>query len=220
MVKRYDLKKINWDEYDTENPFIKWYASLFKRNAAKMDDKGNIMLEPMASKRFAIGIDEDGITPLFGIPDEEREAVLSIPWSNAAFVRNHKERDWIILASNKFNDKDMKIKLWFPAIEGLLAGWENRNLTPQQEEFKNDILDPVRLIMVSIEFRKGKPHKTGGEILHLPLTLKGFNDKSNSKVLKTNDVKSVEKKAISNSSVVQKIENKSDKNSFLEFKKK
>ncbi len=168
-----NIKDVHWEDFDIDLPFIRWYAAYHSRGAAKFEGN-NLIMGPLASKRFSIGADEEG-NPVFGIPDEEKSMFLEIPWTGAAFIRKHKGHDWIVFATTTLHDKSFSMKLWFPTMPGVLAGWERAGLSVEQELASDETQDPVRLILVDVVFKKGQPYYTpGNELLHLPLTLKNF----------------------------------------------
>ena len=164
------------DHYAIEHPFLRWYSSYWKMNGARYAERatpgggapaGDIFMGEMAARRFSIGADDD-LVPSLGVAGEDIEALMSLKWTGAAFLRRVQRRDWIALScpdarmENGGAAVEVPIRLWLPATLGLLDGWIGAQ--PQ----------PTTLRIVEIDIRKGVPQPRGGPPLGiLPLSLKG-----------------------------------------------
>jgi hypothetical protein len=168
--KRRRSSRLSPDQFDVDSPFLQWYASYWKRNAAHCISKdigGDLIMGPLASRRFSIGLD-DGNMPLLGIADDEAHAVMSIPWSQAAFLRGVQDRDWVVLfcsdsrITGSGTPEPVSLRLWLPTMSGLLDGW----LASEPK--------PTMLKVIEASIAKGKPTEKGGASLALlPLAFKG-----------------------------------------------
>jgi hypothetical protein len=164
------------DHYAVEHPFLQWYSSYWKLSGARYVERsttpgagfsGDIFMGEMAARRFSIGADDD-LVPALGIVSEDVEAVMSLQWTSAAFLRRVQRRDWVALScpdarmENGGAMAEAPIRLWLPTTLGLLDGWIGAQ--PQ----------PTMLRLVEMEVRKGVPTPRGGPALGLlPLSLKG-----------------------------------------------
>jgi len=173
------------DQFALDHPFLRWYAAYHKRKAARCVG-ADLFLGELAARRFSIGVDDDKM-PLFGIAEDDVEAVTALPWTSAAFLRRVKGpvlgdfiagpaggadraaevRDWIALSCKDArieggrSEGPVGIRLWLPTTRGLLDGWIGAP-APQT----------VRIIEAAI--RHGKPERTGKPPLGLiPLSLRG-----------------------------------------------
>lgn len=116
---------ISSDRYDLHNPFIEWIVAHTKLGAA-MFRGSEVIMGPLASKRFCIGIDDNGVTVL-GAAQEAADAISSVNWNTAAFARQVQGRDWVVLASPNFGTRaePFPLRLWLPTETGKLDGWKD-----------------------------------------------------------------------------------------------
>lgn len=116
---------------DSENPFLLWMAALWERRALTRKGK-DYLLDEFGGKRFGIGIDSDG-TPVLGVLVEDTDAILSVNWSSAAFIRGHMDKDWIALATkdirieNSQAEFPIPIRLWIPIPDGVIDAFFQYN---------------------------------------------------------------------------------------------
>lgn len=120
----------------------------------------------LAARRFSVGVDDDKV-PVLGIAEGDAEAVMSLEWSSAAFLRRVQGRDWIALACRDARiegaraDGAVGLRLWLPTTLGLLDGWIG-------------VPAPSTLRVVEAAIRQGKPvARSGPPIALLPLSMKG-----------------------------------------------
>ena len=172
--------QIHSDDYAIDHPFIRWYARYWKPGAASYTERsgaeqgtvsGDVFMGEMASSRFSIGADDDRV-PALGISHDDAEAVMSMPWSGAAFLRRVNRRDWIALScldarmQGSATPSKVPLRLWLPATIGLLDAWVG--MTPV----------PTSLRVVAIRIIAGKPEPVPGPPLGLlPLSFKGSWEK-------------------------------------------
>ena len=123
------------DIYAIDNKFLKWYASYWIGGNTRTDlassgdgDATDLFLSSFASSRFGLGVTRDGV-PVFGVPQDEAEALFSVPWTQMAFLRRVKNGlDWVAIASDDARiSRDIgtpvTLRLWLPAARGIFDGW-------------------------------------------------------------------------------------------------
>lgn len=111
---------------DIDNDFLRWFVSFQKLQGAHFQ-KGEFLMTPLASRRFAIGIDDDGRTILGALPGEvEMLDFIGPGWKSASMVRNVRGNDWLVLSASSFGESasEMPFRLWLPVQRGLLDGWQ------------------------------------------------------------------------------------------------
>lgn len=103
-------------------PFMQWFGRLRADGEARREqsrDNEDFLIEDAAMKSFAIGAEGNGVFLIAGFL-EDLEAIASVPWSSAALIRGHQNRDWVALACKDARvpgAKDMnplQMRLWFP----------------------------------------------------------------------------------------------------------
>ncbi len=166
--------RITPEQFEVDHPFIRWYASYWTRGAARCQERpgsglsGDLFMGELAASRFSLGVDDDRV-PVLGVADDDAAAIMSVPWTGAAFLRRVRRRDWIALVCHDARIEGsgtatpVQLRLWLPAAIGLLDGWIG--------------VDPVpaSLRVIEAAIRKGKPQPKGGGVLAvLPLSFKGM----------------------------------------------
>lgn len=173
-TRRRRAAQINPDLYDVDHPFIRWYVSYWRHDAARCVTRpgdeamaGDLFMGELAASRFSLGVAEDR-TPVLGIAEGDAEALMSIRWSGAAFLRRVQRRDWVALScpdariQNSSSQQLVPLRLWLPATHGMLDGWLGIDPAP----------NVLRLVEAAI--RRGQPEAKGGAPLaELSLTFKG-----------------------------------------------
>ncbi|WP_097053597.1 hypothetical protein [Thalassospira xiamenensis] len=123
-----------------------------------------------AARRFSIGLDDDNV-PVFGIANDDVEAVMSVKWSSVAFVRGVQRKDWVVLACKDARvnepraDDPVALRMWLPTSTGLLDGWIG---------FTE--IETIRFKETTIY--KGKPIASSEFLAVLPLAFKGNWEKA------------------------------------------
>jgi hypothetical protein len=163
-IGRRKVPSVTPEQYAVEHPFVRWYATYQTRGAAKANGQ-DLMMGPLASKWFSIGVDDD-LLPVLGVAEHDVEAIMSMKWTAAFLVRKTKQSDWVVLACQDSrieaprSDTAVPIRLWLPASPGLLDGWM-------------DVAQPDQLKVMEAAIRKGRPEPVGSPLLTLPLKFKG-----------------------------------------------
>lgn len=167
--------QVHADYFAVDHPFVGWYASYWKSGSARYVDRtvpqgplsGDLFMGEVAARRFSIAADDDQV-PVLGVCEDDVEAVMSMTWTGAAFLRRVQRRDWVALScpdariQGSGSNAPVALRLWLPATMGLLDAW--MGATPL----------PATLRIVEIAVRKGKPEPKGGPPLAvLPLSFKG-----------------------------------------------
>ena len=121
----------------------------------------------LASRRFSIGVDDDRV-PALGVAEDDADAIMSLPWNGAAFLRRVQSKDWVALSCADARVDGAKlsvpiqVRLWLPATSGLLDIWLD-------EEGR-----PTTLKLVEAAIMRGRPIPKGGNPLAtLSLDFKG-----------------------------------------------
>ena len=176
--RRFRTEKLKREDFRLESPFLRWYTAYQTRGQGECrtttgatGPTADFMMGELASRRFSLGVDEDGVIVL-GVASEDSEAVMSIPWVGAAMLRRLASRDWIALSARDGRvegakmSSPMQMRLWLPTTSGLLDTWMDTSLRPVS----------MRIIEASIV--RGRPIPKGEPPLAiLPLTFKGRWDK-------------------------------------------
>ncbi len=164
------------DRFAVDDPFVRWYASYWRQGAARCAERlakdgtvsGDVFMGELASRRFAVGVDGDKV-PLLGVAEEDVDAVMSVRWASAAFLRRVQGRDWIALScrdariSASASQSPIPLRMFLPSSIGLLDGWVG--LSGDQ---------PPTLRVVETQVARGAPRLKGGAPLAiLPLSFKG-----------------------------------------------
>lgn len=168
--------QISPEHFAVENPFLRWYVSYWKRGAARCVERpggapgevsGDIFMGELAASRFSVGVDDDKV-PVLGVAEDDAEAVMSVRWASAAFLRRVQRRDWVALSCPDARiegggaTSPVPLRLWLPATVGVLDGWLGAEPAP------------VSLRIVEATIRLGKPLPKGASPLAvLPLSFKG-----------------------------------------------
>lgn len=152
------------DELEEFHPFVVWLAGLLRIDALDMSEK-DIFLNVTGGKRFIIGYEDEG-TPVLGVLDKDRDAVMSIKWSAAALIKNVKMRDWLALSCKDIRVElsgaanPVPLRLWIPINQGILTAWEG--------------LKPNRINIHGYYLKQGRiTLSTERPLASLPLTQKG-----------------------------------------------
>lgn len=161
MSSRRQTKRVQ-DQLDFDHPFLRWFAAHVRMNAGTFY-KGEFFVTPLASRQFALGIDDTGRTVL-GIMEHTVEAFEApVVWESASLVRNVRGSDWVVLKAGAFTEADEASpgRLWLPVSSGLLNGWANL------EDGERMGLSPMRRINGTLTLVDSEP------FCEIPLTLNG-----------------------------------------------
>lgn len=167
LRKRRDISAIA-DRYDTDHPFVRWFAAYSARDAATSEG-ADVMMGPLASNWFWIGVDDTDAarSPVLGVSEHDAEAIASMKWTAAFLVRRTKKSDWVVLVCRDAridapgSDTPVPLRLWLPASPGILDGWLDQ---PAQ---------PGTLRMVEVAVRRNRPEPKGKPLGELPLKFWG-----------------------------------------------
>ncbi len=149
-------------------PFLQWYGRLRADGEAKREqsrDNEDFLIGDEAMKSFAIGAEAGGIFVIAGFADD-LQAIASVPWSSAALIRGHQNRDWVALACKDARVRGAKemnplaIRLWFP-VPAVKVG-----------VFKE--VQPKTLRLREMALNKGVPAlRNTPPLVEVPLALRG-----------------------------------------------
>jgi hypothetical protein len=90
------------EEILAAHPLLMWIAWMRKWGSEWAPEPNNrmprdLMLSPMCSSRLCFSVeDEDAMT--MAMAEEDLAALMSVTWEMAAFRRNHKGKDYVILS--------------------------------------------------------------------------------------------------------------------------
>lgn len=149
-------------------PFLQWFGQLRADGEAqreKSKDNEDFLVGDEAMKSFAIGAEGNGTFVVAAFADD-LQAIASVPWSSAALVRGHQDRDWVAIACKDARVKGSKemnpmaLRLWFPVP------------AVKMNIFKD--VQPTTLNLREMTMVKNVPTlKAGPPMVTVPLKMKG-----------------------------------------------
>ena len=123
---------------DDLHPFFRWFAGMLHSRAARANGR-DVVLTDVGGKRFAVGVDGDGM-PVLGVQKGDLDLLMSLKWRRATFLKGWRFRDWIGLhCPNAAPDtgeeaqEAQPVRVWIPVNKGLLGAWKG---TPRKLRIK------------------------------------------------------------------------------------
>lgn len=149
-------------------PFLQWFGRLLADGEGKREqsrDNEDFLVGDEAMKSFAIGAEGNATFCIAGFADD-LQAISSVPWSSAALVRGHQDRDWVAIACKDARIKGSKemnplaLRLWFPVP------------SIKMNVFKD--VQPRTLNLREMSLVKNVPTlKPGPPLVQVPLSMRG-----------------------------------------------
>jgi len=121
----------------------------------------DIILGPLAGRRFAVGVHQK--LPLLCWTDVDAPHLASVPWTSAAIAFNLKGGDWVALSAqdirvqNSVAMEPIKLRMFIPVTSGRLDAWK---------EFV-----PSHIFIGKMVVENGVPRLDGTPFSRLPLKL-------------------------------------------------
>jgi hypothetical protein len=149
-------------------PFMQWFGRLLAEHEGRRErsrDNEDFLIGDEAMKSFAIAA-EQGRVFAIGAFAEDLQAIASVPWTSAALIRGHQNRDWVALACKDARVRGSKemnplqMRLWFPVP------------AVKVDVFKE--VQPNTLRLREMAMNQGRPAlKNVPPMVEVPLSLRG-----------------------------------------------
>jgi hypothetical protein len=149
-------------------PFLQWFGRLRADGEATRErskDNEDFLVGDEAMKSFPIGA-EGNATFFVAAFADDLNAIASVPWSSAALVRGHQDRDWVAIACKDARIRGSKemnplaLRLWLPVP------------SVKMNVFKD--VQPKTLNLREMSLVKAVPTlKNGPALVTVPLSMRG-----------------------------------------------
>lgn len=164
---------INPNQLNMQTPILKYIAKAKKFGAKIKDGKKyvDVIMPPVMSKRYAIGIDTDRKI-YFAVQSDEAYIFQEFEISEVSFVRKLVDKkDWLVIttddASNGrgrqakgLGEKKIPLRFWFEATDGIFDGF-------------NGIDEDKIISFIGLNFVNNHPEASGEVFLEANLKLRG-----------------------------------------------